>query len=160
MKYIRVVFLLVSVFSFQNTNATQYAFYDEKDEFTDEAELKFLIMDDEALGGFAVVCSDSEMLFAGNVQSMFVTEKNINLKFRFDKGETITKRIPVVDYNSYLLRRDKVFLIDLLKRIKNSDMFILKVGAEKTQKFTSYVGIGAEIDKFLDAARGIDGCNL
>ena len=159
MKYIRVISFLISIFCFQNTYAAQFLFSDDSDEFTDEVRLQFLIMDDSSLGGFAANCSNGKFFFAGKVTGMFETKKNIDLKIRFDKDEMITKRIPVVDYSGYLTR-DKAFTKDILNRIKNSDMFILKVGTEKTQKFTGYEGIGVEIDKFLDATKDIDACNL
>ena len=151
-------FFLIVLFLFQNSFASEFMYVNETDEFTDEPKLNFGILDDTASGGVMVTCNNKQFFLGANTESFFESKSSVDVKIRFDKDDVITKNLNVVG-NRLVYASDRNFIMNILDRIKDSSVFILKIGTEKTLTFSGYEGVDVEIDKFLNDLRLIESCN-
>lgn len=138
------------LFMFQHLTAAYIKYDVNIDDFTDEIEsYVLLVLDDSTDGGVTFSC------FGMSTTINFIPGIKLDrgehiVRIRFGTDESFTKKSKSI--NGAAFSQDKEFIRTFLEELKKENDFIVKVGSERTQRFTNLYGTKAKIEKYLSVA--------
>tara|TARA_Y100000992_G_scaffold69475_1_gene43464 strand:- start:225 stop:710 length:486 start_codon:yes stop_codon:yes gene_type:complete len=158
-KFYQVIFVVILLSLSSFNYAALVSLEENVDDFTDEVSYTLSFVDDSENGIFGINCSNSQQILIIMPQAMWETDNTKDVQFRFDKNEPFTERLGVTQYKG-VFSRNKSFINKILRNIKQSEDFLIKVGTEDTQRHTGITSMDKKkVDRFIELSSAVPTCS-